>query len=475
MPPRDHRADGLHLEAETVNISPGHPDALLLDMKLIPNGPWRTMGGLGAVLVLASLVRPARAEPGDHIRTGDAEITPSLMVGSEYRTNVYLEQGLEAGGATAVNPGFSLLVVPRIEIVLANPDMTLDLDAYYELQKYLTSGLSNLDRFNDFGFGGEFIVLPDALLGVRLNERLTHEGMEDEAVYSDHAYTQHLENESTGLLSVHPGGALQLDGGGSFLYDDYDVPNPANPSESFDLNERIGYGPTFNGQWKFLPKTAIVANFLYRWFDWQNNTLDATGDEGEATDAGDVIAVPDFTEWRAETGIRGRFTDRLVLELLLGYGQMIYDEDSSDAGGDFAEGDIGADLTSFGDGLTTTVGVNYTPEENHQLSVGYQKSFEDSYFTNYMTYHLGYFRYRGVFAQRWSAQTELSYRYESFVGEITRQDNVIGAKLDGAYQLSDFAKLGAGVEWIERSSADGDHPEIEYDDFIVNISATFTY
>jgi hypothetical protein len=61
-------------------------------------------------------------------------------------------------------------------------------------------------------------------------------------------------------------------------------------------------------------------------------------------------------------------------------------------------------------------------------------------------------------------QTELSYRYESFVGEITRQDNVLGAKLDGVYQLSDFAALGLGAGWTERSSADGQHPEIEYDD-----------
>ena len=465
----------MHLEAETVNIARGDTDELLLGMKLISNGLWRVMGGLGAVLLLASLVRPARAEPGDHIRTGDAEIIPSVMVGSEYRTNVYLEQGLQGGGATAVNPGFNLQVVPRVEIALTGADITLDLDAYYELTKYLTPGLGNLDQFTDFGLGGTLVVLPDALLGVKLDERMMHEGTEDEATYSDHAYTSHFSNESTGQLSVHPGGALEIDGGGTFLYDDYNVPSTADPNNSVDLNERVGYGPALNGQWKFLPKTAVVANAYYRWFDWQNNTLDAAGDEGQPTDEGSVIAVPDFTAWHLETGIRGRFTERLVLEFLVGYGQMIYDESSSDAGGDYAEGDIGADLTSFGDGFTTTVGLNYTPEENHQLSVGYQKSFEDSYFTNYMTYHLAYFRYRGVFARDWSLQTEMSYRYESFVGEITRQDNVLGANLDGVYQLSDFAALGLGAGWTERSSADGQHPEIEYDDVNVHIQATFTY
>ena len=465
----------MHLEAETVNIAPGDTDELLLGMTLISNGQWRMMGGLGAVLLLASLVRPARAEPGDHIRTGDAEIIPSVMVGSEYRTNVYLEQGLQGGGATAVNPGFNLQLVPRIEIAVAGTDVTLDLDAYYELTKYLTPGLNNLDQFRDFGLGGTFVVLPDALLGVKLDEHMMHEGTEDEATYSDYAYTSHYSNESTGQLSVHPGGALQIDGGATFLYDDYNVPSPADPNQSIDLNQRVGFGPALNGQWTFLPKTAVVANFYYRWFDWKNNTLDAAGDEGQPTDEGSVIAVPDFTAWHAETGIRGRFTDRLVLEFLVGYGQMIYDESSSDAAGDFSEGDVGADLTSFGDGFTTTVGVNYTPEENQQLSVGYQKSFEDSYFTNYMVYHLGYFRYRGVFAQDWGVQTELSYRYESFVGEITRQDNVLGAALDGTYQLSDFAALGLGAGWTERSSADGQHPEIEYDDVNVHLQVTFTY
>jgi hypothetical protein len=437
-------------------------------------GQWRVMGGWGAVVMLAVSARPVRAEPGDHIRTGDAEIVPSVTVASEYRSNVYLEEGLVGGGATAVNPGVDLSLVPKVEVSVKGADATLKLDASYQLKKYLTPGLDNLDRYTDFTLGGSFVVLPDALLGVKLDERMSHLGYETEAAYSDDAYTEHFSNESTGLLSVHPGGALQLDGGATFLYDDYNVPSADDVTQSVDLNERLGYGPTFNGQWKFLPKTAVVTDFEYRWFDWSNNTLDATGDEGSPTDTGDSIAIPDFTSWHADAGIRGRFTQKLVLELLLGYGQMIYDETSVD-GSTEGGGDAGADLTGFPGGLTTTVGVAYSPQERHTLSVGYKKSFEDVYFTNYMTYHYAYFRYRGVFAQRWSAQTELSFRNETFVGEIEREDNVIGAKLDFGYEMTDFASLGLGAWWIERASADGNHPEVEYDDFNVHVSATFTY
>jgi hypothetical protein len=446
---------------------------------------WKTMEvwSVSGLVVGLTVGRAAHAEPGDHIRTGDAQIVPSITLATEYRSNAYLEEGLVGGGDTAVNPGVDLKLTPKIEIDVKGADATLDFDAAYQIKKYLTPGLDNLDRYTDFTLGGSFVVLPDALLGVKLDERMSYLGYETEAYYSDDAYTEHFGNTSQGQLSVHPGGALELDAGGTFLYDDYNVPAATNIDHSVNLNTRVGYGPTFTGQWKFLPKTAIVTDFYYRWYYWDKNILNAIGDEGSPTDAGAVIGIPDFTEWQADAGIRGRFTERLVLEVLLGYGGMTYDETSVtdaaptgfDVSSDYAEGDIGADLKGFPAALTTTVGVNYTPQDNQQFALGYRKNFEDSYFTNYLSYHYVYFRYQGLFAQKWTTQAELSYRYEAFYGEIQRQDNVIGAKLDEGYKITDFAAVGLGAGWTERASADGEHPEIEYDDFNVHASFTFTY
>ena len=73
---------------------------------------------------------------------------------------------------------------------------------------------------------------------------------------------------------------------------------------------------------------------------------------------------------------------------------------------------------------------------------------------------------------------QLAYRVWYFPAlqyDEDQRDNVISAKLDGGYQLSDWAALGLGIGWLERSSADGDHPEIEYDDVTMHLSATFTY
>ncbi len=52
-----------------------------------------------ALLSLGSLATPtAAADPGDHVRTGNAEIIPYVEVLGAYRTNVYLLEGSVGGG-----------------------------------------------------------------------------------------------------------------------------------------------------------------------------------------------------------------------------------------------------------------------------------------------------------------------------------------------------------------------------------------
>jgi hypothetical protein len=80
-----------------------------------------------------------------------------------------------------------------------------------------------------------------------------------------------------------------------------------------------------------------------------------------------------------------------------------------------------------------------------------------------------------MFADRVGAKVNVGYRYEQYLGEVTRDDHVLNVGADVAYRVTKFLDASAGASWKQRGSADGDHPDIEYDDLIFSIGLTATY
>ena len=99
----------------------------------------------------------AAAAPGDHIHTGNVEIVPAIQVAGEYRSNPYYEEG---GTTSPRNPGFNIWAHPTLDLNLDATDLKLQLGAGYTARKYLTPGLTNLDRFTDVNFSLGAQVLP---------------------------------------------------------------------------------------------------------------------------------------------------------------------------------------------------------------------------------------------------------------------------------------------------------------------------
>ena len=61
------------------------------------------------------------------------------------------------------------------------------------------------------------------------------------------------------------------------------------------------------------PKTAVVSSYRMSMFDWTNNSIANTGDDlGGAEDIGEILVIPDGTLWKADVGLRGRMTRKLV-------------------------------------------------------------------------------------------------------------------------------------------------------------------
>lgn len=440
----------------------------------------------------------AIAAPGDHIGSESAQLVPSLDVGVTHRTNAYLQEGL-AGGGLPVTGGTALTISPQLGIRAKNSDLKFDLDFSYTAKKYLQAELTNLDRFNIFGLAAGLQLFPESTVGFRVSDKFSITGYEaeDEAKVTESAYQQHLMNRLGGFVTVRPGGPLEADVGGQLSIDRWNVPEETKSQETGDtldltssltgpgLNSRIGYGPVLEAKWRFFPKTAIVGDFGYEWFSWQDNIVDAQGDGVSREEVGDYLAIPDGRLWRARAGLRGRVTEKLVVGLIAGFGQSLYLEDSVteqagevglDGSTEFADSvGFGSDLKSFPAGMLLEVETQYELARNHGLMLSYKRDFQDTYFTNYVGFDRVLLEYKARFADTVGLTGQGMYRYERYVGEVSRDDHLIKAGLDAEWYARDYLTVRLGGGWARRASADKLHPEIEYDDVRIEGGVKFTY
>ncbi len=463
--------------------------------------PRNTLAATPIMLLGSLALSPAAmAEPGEHIGSEDAQLIPAIELGAQHRTNVYQQEG-EAGGGAPVSDGTNLFLTPSLGIRAQNSDLRFKLDFAYTARKYLQSDVTNLDRFNIIDAGAGLQLLPGGKIGLRFGDQFSITGYEaeDDAGVTKSAYQQHLLNDLNGFLLIRPGGPLEVDAGGSFRVDNWNVPEEtkaaANPDDlGLDLlssqpgpalNSRMSYGPVLNAKWRFFPKTAVVGDFVYQWFDWKDNIVDTTGDGISPEDLGDFLGIPDGKLWRARAGLRGRITSHLVLGAVVGYGQAIYDATSvTDQAATLgltgsSELDAGAgfdsSLKAFPAGLLGQLDVDYELNDDHTISLGYRRDFQDVYFTNYVDYDRVSAGYQGRFIDRLGVDVNFAYRNERYQGEVVRKDHFLKSSLTGTWFFEDYLSASLGASWARRASADGLNPEIEYDDPRFTASMKFVY
>jgi len=439
-------------------------------------------GLLSMALALWSL--PAIGAPGDHIGTEGFEVTPELEMLSIYRTNLFLQEGT-AGGGAPVTSGAAVQLRPNIGLRMKGDEADIRLKGGYAARKFLNPDLSNLDRFKDMNLGLKMNLLPNSLVGVRAFNNFFISGRETEAVGSDDAYVTHLKEQGQGTVVIRPGSSLSLDLGGGVDFDSYQVPEGRNVTGESSLNSRLGYGANAAVDWSFFPKTAFIAGYEMTWFDWDDNLIDARGDLAVESEFGDFIGVPDGQEWQAKGGLRGRLTPKLEVELVGGFGKLLYDEgsvaeDDSSADADSSELDgsvagFAEDVDTFAEGFLLDVGIRYLVNEGTNIVLGYERGFEDVFFTNFVGFDTARISIESRLADRLLLTPQFGYRLEKYVGEVSRDDHLLRARFNVEYSLTSYLFLKSGVWWIRRASADGAHPEMEYDDVHIRAGLTLVY
>jgi len=424
-------------------------------------------GSVGLTLLGAGLASPAAvADPGDHIGNDQVELIPSLTLTTQQRSNVFLQEGL-VGGGEDVTAGTNLRIQPHLSFKAESADVLFNSSVGYTARKYFQADITNLDRYRDFDIRGSTYLLRQSVVGLKLHDRFTINGFESEADKADDPYIQVLSNDLGGRLAIRPGTSLEIDAGGNLFIDSYSGPDTGDTSfVRTGQNDRLAYGPAIDLKWRFLPKTAIVANWEMEWFTWENNVVAPTGSTSEGT-----LGIPNGRIMRGETGIRGRFTEKLVLGLTAGYGTAIYDETSVDG----ADGeDFAADLKGL-QGLLVGTDISYSLTESQNFSLGYRKDFQDVFFTNYVAYNRFSAAYSGTFADRYKLDLSGNYRFENYDGEVDRSDHRIITSAGFTYVATKYLDVSLGGGWRRRASADQLNPDIEFDDFNASLALRLTY
>jgi len=436
---------------------------------------------LAAVLAIPA----AYAEPGDHIRVGEAELIPSVSLGLDWNSNVYRTAG-SLGNEPDPTPGANLTVGPKLELGLNGPDAILKTSGSWGIRKFFVPEQTNLDNFSEADVRFSLDLLPNAVVGFKTNDSFKRSITPSETPEAEDSLLRRTRAELGGALAIHPGDALALDVGGFYQFNDYNLPSSAIDA---DLNRKNTFGPRLNLKWTFFPKTALVSDFELAINRWENNIIDATTDaQGTQADLGAALAMPDSTLWKARAGLVGRFTQRLVLNLVAGYGGGIYDADSvtSDPAASETVDDSGTtygdelDTSAFDvnvtglDGLLIATGIEWVPRPAHTMTLGYTKDFSDSWFTNYIAYHYAYARYKTLVASRVGLYLEGGYRNEGYVGEVTRTDHFLKAKTGASYNATGWMDAGLDFGWTRRVNADG-NAAIDFDNFAITGALTFSY
>jgi len=399
-------------------------------------------------------------------------------MGVDWNSNVYRTAGSQ-GNEADPTPGANLTVGPKLELGLDGPDAILKTSGAWGIRKFFVPEQTNLDNFSEADVRLSLDLLPNAVVGFKTNDGFKRNTSPSETPDAEDALLRRTRADLSGALAIHPGDALSLDIGGFYQFNDYNLPSSAIDA---DLNRKNTFGPKLDLKWTFFPKTALVSDFELRFARWENNIIDTTTDaQGTVADLGSTLAMPDSTTWKVRAGLVGRFTQRLVLNLVAGYGGAVYDADSvldDPAATEDAVDDLDTSVfdvnVSGTDGILVATGVEWVPRPAHTLTVGYTKNFDDSWFTNYIAYHYVYGRYKTLVASRVGLYLEGGYRNETYVGEVDRNDHFLKTKAGASYNATGWMDTGLDFGWTRRVNADG-NAAIDYDNFAITGSLTFSY
>jgi len=425
----------------------------------------------------------ANAATTNYLGKENIKIQPSVAVGGEYRSNLYLDEG-EKGGGTAVVPGTSILVNPIFIVQSKSSALNLKVGAGYGARTFVKEELTNLNSFNDGKLNLSANFLPGSMVGFVIKENFTSNNRPVSHQNAENALLRVYNNRSSASLVIGPENILKGRLGGMYGFNQINGVKDQNGVRDV-INSKTEYGAGWGVTWTFLPKTDLYIDGGYHKNLWKLDSLetlegtcsrDSFNDKVACEAAGEIwtectadcfVTISDSSSWNSVVGINGQITKKTLLKMSIGYGRGIY--------GEGKDGTSASDesVDDFREGLKGYAGLTFYPKPNHQFLLVYQRSFQDVYFTNYSLYNSIETGYSMLMMNKVQLNTKLIYRQDNYEGPVDRTDSRLSASLGTSVLVQKFLSVSAGTSW--RRLISESQPSLEYDDVSVSLSLKVGY
>ncbi|MBA2662526.1 MAG: hypothetical protein H0U74_09550 [Bradymonadaceae bacterium] len=366
----------------------------------------RTTCHIAAFIALVIAVPGSvRAEPGDGLRSGNLQLSPGVMLGTGFDTNLFYGSGSEEIRQAPMG-----ILEPRLKIATIEPT-NFDLafngavgwTQYFSLQEDAVTRQSGLSS----ALSGSGTLNPRGNLSLRLSNHFLRTN-ETPSSSSDDSVNR-IWNRSGVVLGFHPGGRV-LESHLSYNYTVY-------RHNLYTNLDRGSHGLGWRSSWKFLPKTALVADATYS----------IVGYRGAQADDAERIVKVNSTPLRLLGGVNGLLTNRLGAKLMAGYAWGFYDA------GDSFQGVVGLAEGYYGFG---------SHGMNNRLRIGYEYNFRDSPISNYYTFHRVFGGYeQGLMNNRLrlGLETETQIRDYRYAGGGVRLPTANGGEVETPNSVNDLS------------------------------------
>ena len=400
----------------------------------------------------ALVLSPSAFAEDSGIGSDTVQVVPSVSVGGEYRSNLYLDEG-EAGGGRPVVQGTALLVNPTLGLKVNSDILSLRLGSGYGARKYLQEDLQNLNTFNDGRLTASGRLLPNSPVGLSFSESFSSNNRPVNQPKAESALIRVYDNKSRVGLSVGNGNALDVNVGGTFNYRQINGMRDSQGNQDV-INQRNTYGGVGTASWKFLPKTKLVLDGTYTLNDWVNNTIETTEE---------TTTIQDSSVWNLSTGLEGQLSGKTLLRFMVGAG-----------GSTYGEGENATQLEGLSQRLRLDSGLRIKPTQSQDIRFEYKRAFQDVYFTSYNLFHQVGVTYEVNAQDRLMLSVNGQYRNDNYDGPVDRTDHRLQAGGAFAVNFAEHGSFETALNWRRLASADG-IAGIEYDDLGLKFGLKWGY
>jgi hypothetical protein len=337
------------------------------------------------------------------VELGNTEISGSVTLAGHASSN-------PAQASSSPFPGVAALITPSLSIRNEGATHRAGVEAALYVRKYFNRRATPYDRLNDFSVNADVETGLQLPVGFRASYR---GGARRDAFggYNPRSNTLHLHNGVEGR-ALFRAQSLTFYGGGHVSHDLFSSPDGSRDNQLLP-------GADAGAEWLIFPRSALVLDL-----EWTEVLKSGTS------------GMENGRHLRAITGLRGRTTERTVIELTAGYGVALYP-----SGG----------ATGL-DGILVTAQLRHALTERQSVALSYSKDFESVPFTNVVAYHSFKANFHSVQEGGFTWDLVLDPRIQLYRGPVTRTDFLVRAAADVRYELRPGVGLVGGLYATDRIS-----------------------